>query len=263
MTARASFALVLLAGLVATGCRPEPVSPENGASAEPATPAAEPPENADPGLSGFRARGNEPFWALELDALALAWRPMDGGERVFSHLVHETLPQGHRVSGSLDGGALELEIENRLCRDSMSGMPYPQHVRVKVDGREYQGCGGEAISLLSASGWLVAQVFGTPVSNDPPTLNFTVDGRAQGFAGCNTWMAGTRLTGEGLAFDRAASTMMACPDRHMAQERAFLDALATITRHDFDEAGQLLLKSGDNTVIVASPVAVAGAAQHH
>jgi len=250
MAARISFVLVLLVGLAVTGCRPEPATDEEGPTAEPVPPA---PATAESAMTDFRARGNEPFWALELDAMALAWRPMDGGERVFSHLVHEAQAQGHRVSASLDGASLVLGIENQLCRDSMSGMPYPQRVQVAVDGREFYGCGGEAITLLTANGWVVTRVFGAAVSADPPTLQFTVDGRASGFAGCNTWMSSTRLSGEGFAFDRAASTMMACPDDEMAQERAFLDALAKITRHDFDASGHLLLKFGDETLIVAAP----------
>lgn len=250
MAVRASFVLVLLAGLATTGCRPESATGEDGPSAEPAPPA---PAIAGPDLTDFRARGNEPFWALELDATALAWRPMDGGERVFSHLIHEAQAQGHRVSASLDGASLVLRIENQLCRDSMSGMPYPQRVQVEVDGREFHGCGGEAITLLTANGWTAIRVLGAAASAEPPTLQFTADGRASGFAGCNTWMSSTRLSGEGFAFDRAASTMMACPDAEMAKERAFLDALARITRHDFDAAGHLLLKSGDETLIEAAP----------
>jgi heat shock protein HslJ len=272
MPARRLLALALL-GLAAAGCRPaDPVD---------AGPVDTGPEAADPGLEApaadaasgalptdlplpFRARGNEPFWALELDAMALAWRPMDGGERVFSHLVHDPLAGGgHAVEARLDGTLLRVEIEPRLCRDNMSGMPYPRSVRVHLGDREFRGCGGEAIELLAGRTWTVASIDGTTVAGPAPTLEFLAEGRAAGFGGCNRWMAGANLTGESLAFERAASTMMACPEPAMRAERAFLDALAKVTRHDFDEAGNLLLKAGDTTVIVAAPtsaqVAPAGA----
>jgi heat shock protein HslJ len=257
MPARRLLALALL-GLAAAGCRPADPVDTGPEAADPGleAPAADPAPGALPAdlPLPFRARGNEPFWALELDAMALAWRPMDGGERVFSHLAHDPLAGGgHVVEARLDGEVLRVEIKARPCRDDMSGMPYPRSVRVHLGDREFLGCGGEAIELLAGRTWTVASIDGTTVAGPAPTLEFLAEGGAAGFGGCNRWMSPATLTGEGLTFERAASTMMACPEPAMRAERAFLDALAKVTRHDFDDTGNLLLKVSDTTVIVAAP----------
>lgn len=255
MTSNSSKSTVSVIGLVLAmsllaGCRPaaepEPLpetGPEDGSASIDTSPPA----------VSFRARGNEPFWSLEMDAMALAWRPMEGPEQVYSHLVRTPGAGRETVSASLDGQTITLEIELGLCRDTMSGMPYPQTVSVRVDGRELQGCGGEAIDLLTAHPWAVTMLAGASTIAPAPTLHFTAEGRASGFAGCNRWMGAAALSGEGLSFQQTASTMMACTeDAATRQEQAFLAALAKVTRHDFDAAGKLLLKAGDETLIVAA-----------
>ena len=244
--------LVLAMSLLLAGCRPA-AEPEPAPETDPEDGSAS--IDASPPTASFRARGNEPFWSLEMDAMALAWRPMEGPEQVYSHLVRTPGKGRETVIASLDGKTITLDIQQGLCRDSMSGMPYPQAVSVRIDGRELQGCGGEAIELLTAHSWAVAMLAGASTSAPAPTLQFTAEGRASGFAGCNRWMGAAALSGEGLSFQQTASTMMACTeDTATRQEQAFLAALARVTRHDFDANGNLLLKAGDETLIVATPM---------
>jgi heat shock protein HslJ len=137
----------------------------------------------------------------------------------------------------------------------MAGMPYPQTVAITLDGKRLAGCGGDPMDLLAIGEWTVASVAGEPTGERPPTLQFLAEGRAAGFAGCNRWMGGASLSGEGLAFSQVATTMMACADAAMSAERGFLDALARITRHDFGADGSLQLLAGDTVLIVALPPA--------
>lgn len=250
----ATFAAFGISLGLGTGCHHEPAEPAPaGHAAITATAAATAAPPAAAPLS-YRARGNEPFWSITLDAAELRWQtPDEASPVVWSTLTRAARADGFDIAATRNGATLALGATRGLCRDSMSGMPYPHHVRVLLDGREFHGCGGDAIALLAASGWTVTTIGGRAAGAQAPTLRFTMEGRANGFAGCNTWMSGIRLTGEGLAFDRAASTMMACPDAELAQERAFLDALTQVTRHDFDAGGQLLLKAGDTTVVTATP----------
>lgn len=211
--------------------------------------------------TGWRARGNEPFWMAEVVGGELRWTTPDSPEpRVWAVSSRRSQNGDLTIAASWEGSALALLATKALCRDSMSGMPFPQTVTVRVDDRELKGCGGEPIELLIGSEWTVTSVGGATTGERPPTLAFSVEGRAAGFAGCNRWMAGAVLTGEGLGFDRAATTMMACPDEAMQAEQAFIDALGKVTRHDFDEAGNLLLKAGDTTLITAARAAVTEAA---
>lgn len=213
-------------------------------------------ENASPESQAIRtytARGNEPFWLVQIDATEARWNTPDHvASDVFTGLARTTRADGFDVSATREGSALALSAKAALCRDSMSGLPYPDTVTVRLDGADYRGCGGDPRALLAGE-WTVASLNGTSTGESPPTLQFTADGGAGGFAGCNRWTAGAMLTGEGLAFERPASTMMACPEAAMATEKAFLAALSTVTRHDIDDAGQLVLFAGDTAVITATP----------
>lgn len=214
-------------------------------------------QNASPASEAVRtytARGNEPFWLVQIDATEVRWNTPDHvASDVFTSLARTTREGGFDVSATREGAALALSARAALCRDSMSGMPYPDTVTVRLDGAEYRGCGGDPRALLIAGEWTVARINDKATGESPPTLRFMADGGASGFAGCNRWTAGATLTGEGLAFERPTSTMMACPEPAMAIEQAFLAALSTVTRHDIDDAGRLVLFAGDTAVITAAP----------
>lgn len=208
------------------------------------------------GAVSFRARGNEPFWSIDLVGDELRWTTPDTPESaVWSGVTRTDRSSGFDLRATRDGQQIDVAATRALCRDTMSGMPFPHRVSITLDGLMLQGCGGEAIELLAANEWTVASIDGSAVVGPPPTLVFGTDGRASGFGGCNRWASGAALTGEGLTFDLAASTMMACAEEAMRTEQAFLAALARVTRHDFDAAGPLLLKAGDETVIHATPTA--------
>jgi heat shock protein HslJ len=55
------------------------------------------------------------------------------------------------------------------------------------------------------------------------------DQRVAGSGGCNRLLGGYRLDGNRIAFEKFASTVMACP-AGMEQEQAFLGALAQAAR---------------------------------
>lgn len=217
----------------------------------PGIPTASPASDA---VRTYTARGNEPFWLAQVDATEVRWNTADHvSSDVFTDLSRTTRADGFDVSASHDGTTLTLSSTDTICRNSMTGMPYPHTVTVRINGTEYRGCGGDPLDLLLGREWRITSLDGTAVRTPTPTLRFSVDGRASGFAGCNRWMASATLTGERLAFERPAGTLMACPEAAMATEQAFLAALATVSRHDFDEAGALVLLSGDTAVIVATP----------
>jgi heat shock protein HslJ len=88
----------------------------------------------------------------------------------------------------------------------------------------------------------------------PPLLRFAA-GRLSGSVGCNRLMGSYTSDGERLRFQpNLATTMMACPEPLMAQEKAVVDALAeaaslaiadgTLTIRDADGAALLVLSAG-------------------
>lgn len=262
MSPRHLHRVALLAAITATACQPGPPDPgpaEDDVLAAPANTGASAKQEASamtPGTA-YRARGDEPSWSVEaIDSELRFQAPDAAGPVVWTDLARTDRADGFDLVATRGTERLSLAATRTVCRDRMGGMPYPQAVVVQVGEQAFTGCGGEPMDLLVANEWTVTTVGGTAMSGRAPTLVFMADGRASGFAGCNRWNADALLTGEGFGFSPAVATKMACLEGEaMAQERAFLQALPTITRHDFDEAGALLLKAGDATVIVAVPAA--------
>ena len=201
----------------------------------------------------YVARGNEPFWQAQANAKEVRWSTVDHvAADVFTDPTRTAREDGFDLAATREGSRFALSATAALCNDSMTGMPYPHSVVVTVDGREFTGCGGNPIDVLTPNAWTVASIGGAATSGRPPTLQFGDDGRAGGFAGCNRWTAPVSVSGEGLSLGVAAATLMACADDAASkQESEFLAALGRVTRFDIDPQGDLLLKAGDETVMVA------------
>lgn len=188
------------------------------------------------------ARGNEPFWRLSvgpsgLDIASpnpeLAFR---AGRVTRTHVGGQT-----RLQAVSAGRRVTVTVSERLCVDTMTGMPFPASVRIAIDGRRLSGCGGETIDALKG-GWRVIRLGGKPL---PPkataTIAFGRDGRASGNSGCNRFTGPFRLTGEGLSFGPLATTRMACPPPQMQVEQRFLQLIGKVTGVTPGRHGQLSL----------------------
>lgn len=193
------------------------------------------------------ARGNEPGWRVDLGPDSARLRTQDGRDETLAVTGPETGPEGRLYS--FDGGT--LKITDGLCHDSMTGLPYPAQATLTQGGTAMTGCAGDPMALLEGAEWVVEDLGGAGIiDSSHVTLQFQ-DGRAAGSAGCNRWFAEVRLSGEGLSFGPAGSTMMACPDALMAQERRFLDALEKVDGVDIDGTGALRLTAGGEPVLTA------------
>jgi heat shock protein HslJ/uncharacterized membrane protein len=204
----------------------------------------------DPPLLPMTARGNEPFWRLDLTPGGYVLERNMGESR-----VEGALPGGEETAEGLRFVTAEgpvFDIARRICRDTMAGMPHPFTVTLTEQGTTLTGCGGMPIDLL-AGGWRAVDLGGAPLAEGVEvTLAFDpVAGRVSGKSACNRYFAGFALTGETLSFQQAAGTMMACPDDLMAVEQGFLAMLPTVSRFDVTDAGDLVLYAGDAAVLTA------------
>ena len=189
----------------------------------------------------FRARGNEPGWMVTIADGRIAFSLAYGARSVGAPLPAAELVDGATVYRLADEN-LTLSIEDRLCQDTMTGMPYPASVTLETADGPLSGCGGEPVDLLTGAEWVVEDVADLGiVDNARVTLEFLPDGRVAGSGGCNRYNAGFTLTGEALTFGPAASTMMACPEALMNLEQRFHATLAAVDRFGFDETGALVL----------------------
>lgn len=87
------------------------------------------------------ARGNEPFWSVEVTTEKMLWRQPDMPKEI---LVDA--PQSQDSEGTVgyvgEGGGhkIELFVESEVCRDSMAGAFFAYSARALLDGKEFKGC---------------------------------------------------------------------------------------------------------------------------
>lgn len=230
------------ASLVLLGCAQ--VAPAPAPAVKAVTPVV--PAPAGP----ITARGNEPGWTL---ALADTLRFATDGLVVEGRAPAVQMRESVRVhDGALQGRHVTVEVRARVCGDSMSGMPHPLTVQVRIDDRRFAGCGGRPLDLLLGAEWVVEDIGGTGLIDAARvTLRFSEDGRAGGRGGCNIYTAGFTLTGESLTFSAPAGTLMACAPALEQQERRFHELLARVHRFEIGADGALLLLTPDNRRITA------------
>jgi|JRYE01.1.fsa_nt_gb uncharacterized membrane protein len=87
------------------------------------------------------ARGNEPFWSIEVADDKLTWRqPEAPQELVFDAVQSEDAEGTVGYSGSVQDHTIEVFITAESCRDSMSGAYFAYSARATFDGRQLTGC---------------------------------------------------------------------------------------------------------------------------
>lgn len=205
---------------------------------------------ADRVAVAFRAAGHEPDWHIEMGTRTL-FTTADGITR-----IDALTPAAEATAASRRYAvtpALQVTIANRLCVDTMSGMPRPNSVTVWLDGRELHGCGGDPASLLQGREWRVEDIAGTGVvDGSRATLNFGVDGQLAGSGSCNQYSGSYTLTGEDLRVpSNTAMTLMACVPELMQQESRLFQMLSQVQRFKISADGALILDTGDGGTITA------------
>jgi heat shock protein HslJ len=226
---------------------PRPPSADRPASAEP-------PSSERTHTGPVRATGNEPGWVVEIAPTEITLI-LDYGERRLSApvAVPERGAGVTRYRTEADGSRIELTLRERICADTMTGMPYPYEASLMVDSRELQGCGGDPEDLLTGGEWRVTGIGGRSVAGEsPPTLEFTAGGGLSGSGSCNRYAGSYALSGEGLSISGVAATRMACAEPTMNQEQRFFAALSAVYRFEIAADGSLILHAVDGRSISAT-----------
>ena len=108
--------------------------------------------------------------------------------------------------------------------------------------------GGDNIDP-SGREWVLVELDGEPALADVVVDLTVADGQVSGNAGCNRYTGTADVEESSLTVgSEIASTMMACPDEIMAQETAYLTALASVTGYTATE-DELQLTTDDGTVV--------------
>ena len=184
------------------------------------------PPPAYPGEATYRAIGTEPFWDLEIG------RDMvftDRGNNNF-RVVQPTPRPINGIAGEIyQTPRLNVNIVHGRCSDGMSDRTYPDSVTVRVDGREFRGCGapiaffsevgetgqpnypGSGAMMLTGTNWRVVSINGRQTPPRNFYMNFIPDRIGAKF-GCNSLGAGYSVAGNILTAGAIMATRMACPD---------------------------------------------------
>ena len=222
------------------------------AACQPVPPGPPPPPT---GGTTYKAIGTEPFWDLQI-----------GPSMVFTDRgndVSVTQPTPVPINGvageTYNTPRITANVIHAACSDGMSDRTYPDTVQVRVDGREYRGCGARSdwsgwvgegspppsagiVPALDGTNWRVAAINGRPTPVRDFTMNFTSDGRLSARFGCNSIGAGYTLSGASLSVGALMQTEIACPDMTFEQQgTAVLLSPVTVSA---DGAGVLLTSRG-------------------
>lgn len=216
-----------------------------------ATPALS-QETETPATTGITlpltARGNEPFWSVEATPETLTLSQPEGKGTVQDLPFTQTTEGDSLILATTD---FTLRIDPTLCRDDMSGMPYPHTATLTRASTPLNGCAGEPGQLL-AGDWVATDLNGTPIPDGTEVTISFLEGRLIGKSGCNSYIGSYTLTGEGLSLGNAGATRMACPPAQMETEQAVFSAFAAITRFDIAPDGRLLLQADETTTLIAA-----------
>lgn len=87
------------------------------------------------------------------------------------------------------------------------------------------------------------------VGDEALTLTLA-EGRASGFAGCNTYFGAYTLEAAALSFGELGATKMACPGEAGAREAEFLAALGRVAGYQISRTQLTLLDAAGQTVMV-------------
>lgn len=167
-----------------------------------------PPANDDV----YRALGTEPFWSLTIDQRTIAFEEANApGVRIVQARPRPIIG----VAGEIyQTPRINVNIVHASCSDGMSDRIYPDKVQVRIDGRAFEGCGGQpmAPANLANSSWTVEAINGRPTGGGERfQLRFEGE-RMSGQFGCNRVSGGYNVADMTLTAGNLAMTRMACPD---------------------------------------------------
>lgn len=208
--------------------------------------------------SPFVALGHEPGWGLSIDCRSLVLIRDLGRRRQRWQVTPPRYKDGVHVF-SLYPEGIEVRVNRVICRDSMTGMPYPTAVTLRTGAQQLSGCGGNPLALLSGRYWRVIVLDGqTP--RDPAAIWFKIQesGEVEGSTGCLRFRTSLVVRGEGILFEPVSTTESTCESGRMDQIYRFLRDLQAVRRFDLDEAGSLHLNGDGRTLITAAPLPSGG-----
>ena len=103
-------------------------------------PPPAPPITPNPPGGTYRALGTEPFWSLTIDAQRIVFTEANAPGVEIAQPTPKVIIG---IAGEIyQTPRINVNIVHAQCSDGMSDRVYPDKVQVRVDGRQFEGCGG-------------------------------------------------------------------------------------------------------------------------
>lgn len=169
-----------------------------------------------PSPAPYRAVGQEPGWTLIIDERDLTF--IRAGEQPIRQPRPDPIIG---IAGEIyQTPRIGVNVVHTTCTDVMSGQAYRDRVQVDVDGRRFEGCGGDRIAptQLANTNWRVDALNGRPMPSEGQYyLQFEADRIGAKF-GCNSMGGSYSRTGDLVTVSDLVATQMACAEPAMSFE---------------------------------------------
>uniref|UniRef100_UPI001A8D6776 COG3650 family protein n=1 Tax=Paracoccus shandongensis TaxID=2816048 RepID=UPI001A8D6776 len=113
---------------------------ETGAEIRPVSTA----EPATYNTAAFSARGNEPFWAVDVAGSTAIWKTPDNQKGRPIRVNRLAFAQGVEYVGVHAGRPFVLNVRAAECQDTMADQTFPFTARLTVSGKTETGCASAA-----------------------------------------------------------------------------------------------------------------------
>lgn len=177
----------------------------------------------------FYARGNEPFWALDMDfdkgfyfktlnGIEINTQPVEATKAMDANVV--------RYFAETESGTLIISILEEECNDTMSDEVFPNKIKIEFKSSNeevfqiHEGCGRYVADYGLHDIWVLTHLNGKNLQSGDnggkrlPMFEFYArDGKVLGNTGCNDLKGNYFIAEYGvIQFGELAITRKSCPD---------------------------------------------------
>ena len=204
-------------------------------------------------ITGFKATGNEQFWAMEIEfdnLLRFTSLTEEFPEIEFQMPQPEKSddPSVIKYSTRTYNAQAEVIILREECTDNMKGTRFPYTVTFSLRRSPddvftvFRGCGQYLGTYRLNDIWVLEKIDGKPVeipqSRQKPTMKVDLAGRTvSGYGGCNRYHGRAELVNNVLVTGNILSTRMACIDTQEIENRFLKTISSQSLEFEIDDKG--------------------------
>lgn len=90
--------------------------------------------------AAFSARGNEPFWSVDVAGNTAIYKTPDNQRGRAVRVDRLTFAEGVEYIGVVNGRPFAINIRATACQDTMADQSFPMTARLTISGRTERGC---------------------------------------------------------------------------------------------------------------------------